>query len=69
MDNKNQVNWKKEKRITHTVQALTMVDGATNWLEIAEAPTKDSEAIAKLFDNEWLCRYPRPRKAVHDNRN
>ena len=46
-----------------------MVDGETNWLEIAEAPTKDSEAIAKLFDNEWLCRYPRPRKAVHDNGN
>ena len=60
---------KRKKRITHTVQALTMVDGAINWLEIAEAPTKESEAIAKMFDNEWLCRYPRPRKAVHDNEN
>ena len=34
-----------------------MVDGATNWLEIVEAPTKEFEAIAKLFDNEWLCHY------------
>ena len=28
---------------------------------------KRSESIATLFGNEWLSRYPRPQKVVHDN--
>ena len=30
---------------------------------------KKSESIVTLFGNEWLSRYPRPRRVVHDNGN
>ena len=55
------------KKVSVAIQALTMVDKATSWPEIAQADEKDAELIARLFDREWLCRYPRPKKVVHDN--
>ena len=51
------------------IQGIMMVDRATNCPKIDKAPTKEYETIDKLFDNERLCRYPRPRKVVHDNCN
>ena len=49
------------------INALTMVDKASTWPEIAMAKNKGSVHISKLFDMQWLCRYPRPKKVVHDN--
>ena len=42
-------------------------DKATGWPEIMGIDNKRSELIATLFGNEWLSRYPRPRRVVHDN--
>ena len=62
--------------------AMTMVDPATGWFEIAELPyievkqikennidyiDKTSARISQLFDQVWLSRYPRPTKVVFDN--
>ena len=62
--------------------AMTMVDPATGWFEIAELPyievkqikennidyiDKTSARISQLFDKVWLSRYPRPTKVVFDN--
>ena len=61
---------------------MTMIDLATGWFEIVEISTfyleevtigndeyicKSSARVSQLFNNTWLCRYPRPQKVVFDN--
>eukprot|EP00644_Phytophthora_capsici_P005341 jgi/Phyca11/96236/e_gw1.1.1686.1 len=43
-----------------------MIDQATRWLEVGVQSNKESLTTAESFDREWLCRYPRPRKVIHD---
>ncbi|OWZ04540.1 LOW QUALITY PROTEIN: hypothetical protein PHMEG_00023540 [Phytophthora megakarya] len=43
-----------------------MIDQATRWLEVGVQPDEESLTTAESFDREWLCRYPIPRKVVHD---
>ena len=57
------------KIITKDIEALTMVDKATTWPEIIMIKNKTSKHVSELFDNEWLCRYPRPARVIHDNGN
>jgi hypothetical protein len=49
--------------------AMTFIDPATGWFEIAEVPLIDqsSARISQLFDSVWLARYPRPRRVIYDN--
>lgn len=46
--------------------AMTMIDPASSWFEIAEIDNKDAETVALTFDREWLCRYPRPERVISD---
>ena len=61
---------------------MTMTDLATGWLDIVKIPTfdleevkigndecidKSSSRVSQLFNNIWLCRYPRQHKVVFDN--
>ena len=61
---------------------MTIIDPATVWFNIFEMPTFDLEEVkigndeyiyissfrfSQLFNNTWLCRYPRPHKVVVDN--
>ena len=61
---------------------MTMIDPATGWFEIVKIPTfdlkeliigndeyiyKSSARFNQLFNNTWLCRYPRPHKVLFDN--
>ena len=39
----------------------------TNWPDLAATATKESRTVSQLFDTHWFCRYPRPRKVIHDN--
>ena len=55
------------KKVSKSIQALTMVDKATNWPEVAAVKTKSSFEVSQVFDQEWLCRYPRPYRCIHDN--
>ena len=52
---------------THSLLALTIIDPATGWFEIAEANNKSAASIQDLFHNTWLARYPRPQFIVFDN--
>ena len=48
--------------------ALTCIDPVTNLLEIYRYPgNKTASEAARLFENHWLSRYPRPNRCVHDN--
>ena len=69
-------------RKNSSITCMTMIDPATGWFNIFEIPMfdpdkvkigndenidKPSASIIQLFNNKWLCRYPRPRKFVFDN--
>ena len=45
---------------THSLLALTMIDPATGWFEIAEANNKSAASIQDLFHNTWVARSPCP---------
>ena len=47
--------------------ALTMMDEATGWPEIAPIKEKSAKNVAKNFERAWLCRYPRPARITFDN--
>ena len=51
----------------HKLLAMTMIDPATGWFEVApiEAPSSDECQVA--FDSYWLARYPRPTYVGCDN--
>ena len=70
------------KEIELKLTAMTMVDPATGWFEIAEVPyyniddvkndeqsyiDKSSARISRIFDQTWLSRYPRPKEIIFDN--
>ena len=48
-------------------RALTCIDTVTNLAEISRIINKTSEYIAMKFENDWLARYPRPERCIHDN--
>ena len=48
-------------------QALTCIDTVTNLDEVICINNKSSAHISMLFENNWLARYPRPSRCIHDN--
>ena len=58
---------KSGRTLTQQVKGFTAVDKATGWPEIVAIPNKRGLTVAHLFDEAWLCRYPRPRRVVYDN--
>ncbi|KAF0742327.1 hypothetical protein Ae201684P_008280 [Aphanomyces euteiches] len=46
--------------------AMTMLDASTGWVEMIAIPDKKGATVARLFDEAWICRYPRPQRCVHD---
>jgi len=57
----------KTKRKSYELRAMTMIDPATSWFEIARIHTKSSEEAQRIFDSTWLARYPRPKEIGFDN--
>ena len=59
--------WKIELRArTLTFHAMTMIDPATNLLEIKQTTTTTAKEAAAAVENTWIARYPRPIKIVSD---
>ena len=63
---------------------MTMIYPATGWFKMVEIPMfdleeveigndeyidKSSARVSQLSNNTWICRYPRLRKVVFDNRS
>ena len=57
----------KANGVSTIYQALTCIEPVFNLLEIAPIANKTSEEAARVFNNTWLSRYPRPVRCVHDN--
>ena len=58
---------KRKGKKSLTLQAITMIDPATGWFEIAEIHSKQSDVIANIVEQTWLARYPWPRKVTYDH--
>ena len=55
---------------TIQLRAMTMIDPASNWFEVAALPmgtSPSSDICQKLLDDVWLARYPRPMEIGFDN--
>jgi transposase InsO family protein len=50
-----------------TLQALTIIDLSTHFMEIVALKNKESITVACSLDQVWLCHYPRPIDCLHDN--
>jgi len=46
---------------------LTISDACLGWVEFLVMKNKTAKHTAHLFDINWLCRYPRPRRVIYDN--
>lgn len=47
---------------------MTMINPTASWFEIALVPFNTSSMAASgIFNNNWLCRYPQPRKIIYKN--
>jgi transposase InsO family protein len=46
--------------------ALTIIDPVTNLLEIVRIDNKTADHVGMKLENEWLSRYPRPTRCIHD---
>ena len=57
----------KNKIISVSLLALTMIDRATNWAEFAIILDTCTKYNAILNDKECLCRYPRLLQLIIDN--
>ena len=52
---------------TWELRAMTMIDPATRWFEIESIYAPTAEQAMEAFNNQWLCRYPRPEAITYDN--
>ena len=48
------------------LHAVTMIDPATGWFEIAEISNKESHTVAETVEQVWLSRYPWPTQIILD---
>ena len=57
---------KGKKDIDVYLQAITMRDSATGWIEICSVPEARAELVANQVELVWLTRYPLPNKITID---
>ena len=58
---------KIRSKTTQEVFALTIIDTASNLVELVRIKSKTSENVARRFHNTWLARYPRLERVIHAN--
>jgi len=53
----------------HEFMALTIIDTVTNLCEIVPIRNKTAAHIGLLLENQWIARYPSPKKCMYDQGN
>ena len=62
--------WKATiNKFEYHFRAVTCIDAAINLPEVIPVENAKSLTVANAFEDQWLSRYPKPRKCVHDNGN
>ena len=59
--------WTDCNGINRSIHAISIIDIATRWIELAPFDDKRSETISIIIDHQWFCRYPRPQYCIFDN--
>ena len=54
-------------KTTREVFSLTIIDTASNLVELVQIENKTSENVVRRFQNTWLARYPHPERVIHNN--
>ena len=57
---------KKDKNVY--LQAITMIDTGTSWIEIRSVSEARADLVANQVELAWLSRYPVPNKITVDKR-
>ena len=57
---------KKDKDVY--LQAITMIDSATSWIETCSVPETRADLVADQVELAWLTRYPLHNKITVDKR-
>ena len=55
--------------IEYNFRALTCIDSTINLPEVIPVDNATSSTVAIAFEDEWLSRYPSPKRCLHDNGN
>ena len=58
-----------KNRKTVYLQAVTMIDLATAWIEIRMVPSACTYLVSNIVELSWLTRYPLPSKVIVDRGN
>mmetsp|Transcript_13570 Transcript_13570/g.16453 ORF Transcript_13570/g.16453 Transcript_13570/m.16453 type:complete len:698 (+) Transcript_13570:1112-3205(+) len=59
--------WTDCNGIDRSIRAVSIIDVATRWIELAPYSDRQSESISIIIDHQWLCRYPRSQFCIFDN--
>ena len=51
------------------LQAVTMIDPATGWIEIHTVPSTRANLVTYQVELAWLARYPLPNKVIVNRKN
>ena len=51
------------------INALSVIEEATHWMEIIRIEDKTSLETTRTFENEWLCKCLHATTIVHENRS
>ena len=51
------------------LQAVTMIDLATGWIDICTIPSAQADLVANQEELAWLTHYPLPSKIIVDKKN
>ena len=51
------------------LQAVTMIDPATGWIEICTVPSAWVDIVANQVKLAWITSYPLPKKVILDSEN
>ena len=54
-------------KTTQEVFALTIIDTASNLVELVQIKSKTFKNVARRFHNTWLARYLQPKRVIHSN--
>ena len=54
------------KQAQSQIWISTILDIGSNWIKMHPITNKQSPNIAQIFNNEWLCQYPRPIEITYD---
>ena len=56
-------------KFEYQFRAVTCIDAIINFSEVIPVENDKSKTIICTFDDNWLSRYPRPRKCVRNSGN